>query len=47
MGKRIQKYDKHSGNYEGFDFTITISYEIDSNKVVTIKNTTIEKFKEN
>ena len=47
MGKRLQKYDKHSGHYEGFDFTITISYEIDSNKVVTIKNTTIEKFKEN
>lgn len=47
MGKCIQKYDKYSGQYEGFNFTLTINYEIDSNKVVKIKNTTIEKYKEN
>lgn len=43
MGKCIKKYDKHSGQYKGFNFYITINYEIDSNKVITIKNTKIEK----
>lgn len=47
LGHFNKVVDDNYRSYKGFDFTITISYEIDSNKVVTIKNTTIEEFKEN
>lgn len=47
LGSCYKVYDDNYSSYKGFNFIIMIEYEIDLNKVVTIKNTTIEEFKEN